>query len=518
MARRQAFVKWCVSNKVLASFPHRVSTPSGNGLLPRLILHAMPEKPDNRVLDKRRLTLSKLLRDVDSALSSRCGVAKGAKLIVAVSGGVDSMVLLHALDGLRRANQWRLVVAHVNHQLRGRSSEADERLVRKVASALAVPVAVGRVDVTGHAKRTGASIEMAARELRHRFLARVARRHHASAIALAHHADDQVELLLLRLKRGSSGAGLAGMQWKSPSPSDPTLNLVRPFLGTRRAEIMACAAAAKIPFREDASNALLDHERNRVRHRVIPALRKAFAADLAESIVRSMDVVGAEAEFVGDAAESWLRGEKSANFAKLAVAVQRRVIEKQLLRTGLSPEFALIERLRLGVGHVINAERGLRLMLSQEGTLLEVPERTLQPFATGEASICLADGAGDLEFDGCQIRWRVLKIGKGLFRRPQHRDGVEIFDADRIGETIHLRHWRPGDRFQPIGMPRAIKVQDLFVNQKVPRDQRRILTLAATKDGTHFWIEGLRISEVARLSADSRSMLRWEWRRTENTH
>ncbi len=426
------------------------------------------------------------------------------------------MVMLHLLHQLRTVNQWRLVVAHVNHQLRGRSSETDERLVRKVASALGLPVAVGRVDVTRHAKRTGSSIEMAARELRHRFLARVARRHRATAIALAHHADDQVELFFLRLKRGSSGAGLGGMKWKSPSPSDPTLNLVRPFLGTRRADIMACAAAAKIPFREDASNALLDHERNRVRHRVIPALRKEFADDLTESIVRSMDVVGEEAAFVGNAAESWLRGDRITNFAKLAAAVQRRVVEKQLLQNGLNPEFALIERLRLGAGDVIIGGRGLRLMLDSAGTLLQVPERGIQPFAKGEASICLTGGSGDLEFDGCQIHWRVSTIGKGPFHPPQHRDGVEVFDADRIGKTIHLRHWKAGDRFQPIGMPRAVKVQDLFVNEKIPRDQRRILTIAATENGTIFWIDGLRISEAARLSTDSRRMLRWEWRRTEN--
>ena len=163
-------------------------------------------------------------------MASRRLLPGGEKILVAVSGGADSMVLLHALHALAPLKRWQLRVAHFNHQLRGRASDADEKLVLRAAAKLKLPVVVGRADVKAAAREKRLSIEMAARRLRHEFLSQAARRQGIATIALAHHADDQVELFFLRLLRGTGGEGVAGMKWHSPSFVDKKIALVRPLL------------------------------------------------------------------------------------------------------------------------------------------------------------------------------------------------------------------------------------------------------------------------------------------------
>ena len=135
-----------------------------------------------------------LLQRVEQNISNRQLLKRGRPVLVAVSGGLDSMALLHALNAPAKKSRWKITVAHFNHQLRGRSSDADEKLVRKIAAAMKLPVVVGRADVKSFARKSKLSIEMAARKLRHKFFARAARERKIKTIALAHHADDQVEL------------------------------------------------------------------------------------------------------------------------------------------------------------------------------------------------------------------------------------------------------------------------------------------------------------------------------------
>ena len=293
---------------------------------------------------------------------------------MAVSGGVDSMVMLHLLARLSRRHGWRLAVAHFNHQLRGRSSDADERFVAQAAAALGLECHVGCGDVRALARRQRLSIEQAARSLRHRFLARMAKRFHFPTIALAHHADDQVELFFLRLFRGAGGEGLAGMKWRNPSPEDPTVELVRPLLALSKADLERLARRAKIAFREDASNRSTDILRNRIRHRLLPQLQREYQPAIASVVARMMDLAGAEAELVAATAQRWLARKAVSGFERLPVAVQRCCLKEQLVRAKLTPAFATIEALRreAGVAVAISPElavardAGGRLKLNSE--------------------------------------------------------------------------------------------------------------------------------------------------------
>ncbi|MGO8698527.1 MAG: tRNA lysidine(34) synthetase TilS [Limisphaerales bacterium] len=435
---------------------------------------------------------------------------KRAKILIAVSGGMDSMVLLHALAHLAPAQGWQLTVAHFNHRLRGRASEADERLVRQTARELKLPMVIGRADIHRAARKAGISLEMAGRERRHEFLARAARRLRIPVVALAHHADDQVELFFLRLLRGASGQGLAGMKWSNPSPSDPSILLVRPLLNQPKAALAKAARASAIPFSEDATNASLAFERNRIRHELIPLLRKKYEPALMETVPRLMELAGAEAEVVVALAQKWLQSRRRVGFAQLAVAVQRRVIQQQLFNLRQVPDFELIERLRATVGEpfAINAWQ----TISRDASGLLCLRKIAKPepaFSASHRRVVLR-AKGSTAFDGLNLAWKIQKTAGARFKPEPNR---EHFDADKIGGAISLRHWRPGDRFQPIGCSSPRKLQDLFVNRKLPRAWRREVMVAATSTGEIFWVEGLRIAEPFKLRSDTTRHLVWQWRR-----
>lgn len=418
------------------------------------------------------------------------------------------MVLLTMLAELAGETKTKFAVAHFNHQLRGRASDADEHFVQAAARRLKLRCEIGRGDVKRFAKEQGISIEMAGRQLRHEFLAKTARRLKCSVIATAHHADDQVELFFLRLLRAAGGEGLAGMKWSAVSPADARVRIGRPLLEVSRAELLEFAEKNKIRFREDASNASRDFLRNRIRHELLPLLRSQYQPGLDGAVRRLMDLVGAEAEAVRLAAEVWLQKEKSRSpWESLPAAVQRRVVQIQLRRLKIEPEFEWVESLRLEAGKLITVGAGLLAVRDENGIVrLVKPEQ--RTFRRGELRLNLKDG-GTVLFAGRKIRWN-FEEAKWLSLRKKPAQ-TEFFDADRIGSTVILRHWRPGDRFQPIGMKAAVKLQDWFTNQKIPAERRRELILATTAAGEIFWIEGLRIGERFKLASETRHGLIWRF-------
>ena len=465
--------------------------------------------------------MSDLRQRIDEAIQSRRLFRRGQKILVAVSGGLDSTVLLHILHTLVPANRWRLGVAHLNHSLRGRSSDADELLVRSVCEKLALPLFVERADVRSLAKEQKLSIEMAARKARHEFLARVATKKKISAIVLAHHADDQVELFFIRLLRGSGGEGLAGMKWRNAFPGAKGIEIVRPLLGETKSALREYAAANKIKFREDATNASLDILRNRIRHELLPLLRRNYQPALSKVVLRVMEIVGEEADLARLTAEDWLREARKSKpaglhqpFSKLPVAVQRHCLRMQLLAEGIAPEFDLIEKLRLKPDAAVSVdqiESSLRSISRDSAGV--VHWHTSEPIAFDEESrkVSLGGSAGRTKFNGIGIAWQTQsKTGMKL---PTRKPRTEYFDAELVRSKVILRHWRKGDRFQPIGMSAAVKLQDLFVNQKVPEALRHRLVVAETEKGHIFWVEGLRISERFQLTKGTKRRLQWQWSR-----
>lgn len=423
----------------------------------------------------------------------RLGFEKGP-MVVAVSGGLDSMALLHALATLRRKFSWELSVAHANHGLRGEESDRDAAFVEATAKELQLPFILSSLDVRSAAASTGESLEMAARRLRHAFLAQAAETAGARHIALAHHSDDQAELLLLRLLRGTGTEGLAGMMPRSPSPAMNGMTLLRPFLDFTRADLAEFAARHRIRFREDRTNADQTIPRNRVRHHLIPFLSSHYNPSLTHALRRLAEIAGTESDFLRAEADQWRRAGQPEEFASLHVALQRAIIRMEFWEHGLDADFETVERRRR------SRISGKQAKVPKSGAAAGVAPAPSPP-PPEPLPIRLAGRAGKATFDGVVIRWKIRS-------RPVPFDaGIEQFDADSVGPEILVRHRKSGDRFQPLGMPRPGRLQNIFINRRVPPADRGLRLVFQRVSGGLVWVEGLPPAEDAKVTAKSRRIL-----------
>ncbi len=276
------------------------------------------------------------------------------RYLIGVSGGRDSVALLHSLTNL---GYRRLIVCHLDHRLRGRFSAADAKFVEALAKKLKLQCDIGRVDVAALARRSRQSIETAGRNARYEFFARIARRRRCRTIFLGHHADDLAETFLLNLLRGAGPSGLAGIrQIASRRVDNVELTIVRPLLGITREEIDACLKAHRLKFRDDATNAGLSAVRNRVRHRIIPYIEKQLGRNVSRAIRRAALIAADEAEWADSMIDSQAAATRELLVKPLRSqprALQRRTIHRWLQNRGIVDlDFDTIER----VGSLIDPE------------------------------------------------------------------------------------------------------------------------------------------------------------------
>jgi tRNA(Ile)-lysidine synthetase-like protein len=243
---------------------------------------------------------------------------------------------------------------------------------------------------------------------------------------------------------------------------------------------------------------------------LLPALAKRFGVSSVNTILRTMALIGDESDYARAAAETWLDDRGQRPFETLHPAVQRHFVRQQLKRLGLPPKLDLIEQLRRPLRVPITAAPGFLVRRNADGTITRC-EINANSFRGETIEVALSN-RGKCAFSGISLAWSRLRTA-GLPKRLPARDGHECFDAMQIGERIQLRHWRPGDQFQPIGTTSPKKLQDLFTNMKIPRAGRRDLVLAETASGEIFWVEGLRISERFKVTPGTRTRLRWTWSR-----
>ena len=288
------------------------------------------------------------MRWIQINASSLRALSPGARYLIGVSGGRDSVALLHWLV---ECGYSKLIVCHLNHRLRGRSSRADAIFVQKLAAKYDVALALAAIDVRALAVRTKQSIEAAARDARYKFFARVAKRRRCRTIFLGHHADDLVETFLINLFRGAGPGGLSAMRGVSIRKIDNVkLRIVRPLLGVSREQIDDYVRKRRLKFREDASNKNLGPLRNRIRHRIIPEIEKQLGRNVRGTIWRAATVAAEEENFF-----EALLPDKLSKLTALAVkplrampiAVQRRMLH-EWLRARDVPDlsFDLVERVR----------------------------------------------------------------------------------------------------------------------------------------------------------------------------
>ena len=218
-----------------------------------------------------------------------------------------------------------------------------------------------------------------------------------------------------------------------------------------------------------------------------------------------MEIIGAESEFVGEIA----RTAEKRNFEKLSIPIQRRVLQIRLNEIGIAADFGLIESLRQSANQFVSIGANVSVARNELGEIKMWKQKLKPEFSANELMVYLSGRAGDVHFDGVKFNW---SFDNGSRRRSPHQKQIEFFDADKIGGKIILRHWRAGDRFHPIGLKLAAKLQDLFTNAKILRERRRNLIVAEVSGGEIFWVEGLRISENFKITLRTKRQLIWCWK------
>jgi tRNA(Ile)-lysidine synthase len=447
-------------------------------------------------------------------------ITRGERVLVAVSGGADSVALLAALRELaaRDGREWSLSVAHLNHGLRDQAGE-DEHFVRDLAGGWSLPCIVASRDVATEARRAGTGIEETARALRYHFLAEATGQFGASAVAVGHHADDNVETIVHRLARGTHLRGLAGI---APARMlGESVRLVRPLLGVGRKDVEDYCRRAGLAWREDHTNARTDFSRNFIRHELLPVMRDRLNPRLDEAVARLAAAAGeAEEYLLAVAAEVIEAASRPAGGGQAALDVetlraQPPIMRRYVLRLALERLGA--PQRSLGASHLHDlAElvcRGGAMSLPGElvaraegGTLIIGPQPSSEP--SGFATVCLAwPGSAELG-GGRRIDCRVEPIDRRRFElhcRGNER-GIEMIDADKVRWPLTLRPRRDGDSFRPLGRGGTQTVSDFLTNLKAPADLRARAVCVCDELGI-IYLAPLRIDQRVRVDGGTSRVL-----------
>jgi tRNA(Ile)-lysidine synthase len=427
---------------------------------------------------------------------------KSKRILLALSGGADSVALLHALVALRPRFNFELTATHLNHGLRGAESDRDEVFVRDLCAHIGVPLTVERA--SGLDQSQG-NIEERARIARHQFLKATANRIGADYIALAHQGDDQAETVLMRLLRGAGVTGLGAMAAVADG------GLIRPLLEVRRGAILKYLSEIGATFVEDSTNTSLRHERNRVRHRLMPLLEAKFAPGLGGRLIdlaaEMRDVDDLLGMLAGLALTECSNDDGSLNIDRfkllhpaIAAATLRHFLAVRIgsLRRFERAHFEALRRLcmtgppngRIVLPHDWLARRvyGKLIIMKGEGLKQDVAQSfevplTLEGVTVVEAALTV---------------FRSAVVPRAEVRMP--RDAFEaVFDVCGVRTGLSVRNFDPGDRIAPLGVDGSRKVKEVFIDSKIPAQQRRRFPVVLL-DGKVAWLPGLVRSNIALMT------------------
>ncbi|MFQ5736851.1 MAG: tRNA lysidine(34) synthetase TilS [Thermodesulfobacteriota bacterium] len=456
-----------------------------------------------------------ILKTVTETVRAHAMLKRGDVVLAAVSGGADSVVMLRMLCALMASLDLRVVVFHLNHNLRGPEAARDAAFVRRQAKRLGLAY-------EGRKLRAGelgdGSPQEAAREARYRHLLDAAAKHGAARIALGHTLDDQAETVLLRLIKGTGG-GISGI----PPKRGP---FIRPLIEVSRADIEAYAAANRLSYVTDSTNLTTKYLRNDIRLNLIPYLKERYNPNIAASLARLSSILRADSEFLDAGAEAAFadvavsKGRCSvvldrARLARLHAAIKARVIMKSVwFLTGESDIYSAhimasikaVESRRPNVS--VDLPGGVRLVREYDRVVI-----TTAPASTPRAyDVALkAPGTTVIKEAGYTFKAGVLRKRPATLA-PGAR--AAYFDADAFagGGIYHFRPMEPGDRMVPLGMKGSKKLKEIFIERKVPRSERSTIPLLCSGD-TVVWAVGVRQSETLKVGPRTKRILRIEFKR-----
>ncbi|MFB3885728.1 MAG: tRNA lysidine(34) synthetase TilS [Thermodesulfobacteriota bacterium] len=459
-----------------------------------------------------------LLQRVKRTIDRYHLLSQGDRLVVGVSGGADSMVLIHLLNAYRPAFDLSLVVAHINHGLRPTESEKEAELVQKESDRLGLTFEYGQFSVREFQRNEKLSLQEAARELRFRFFEVLLQKHGANKIALGHNADDQVETVLLRFMRGSGSRGLKGML---PIREG---KVIRPLLEVWRKEIECFAEEKRIPYLLDSSNLKEDYFRNRLRLALIPLIEKEYQPNFKKIVLKTSAIFREENAHLESetekAYEKIVREDRAVlsfkfpDYQSLHPAIQWRVIRVMLDKMGHG-ELVSAERKGSEVGricrklyqpspsflmrlsHGISLEKRYDLVSLRRGWTKPVPPFEVELLSPGRNYIEEIEREIVIEEAGKEDKT------EALYGLPE----VALLDYQTLRFPLRVRNLRPGDRFQPLGVKGTQKLKEFFIDHKVPKYERPGIPLLMSGEMI-AWVVGYRIDERVKVTEKTQKVLK----------
>ena len=474
----------------------------------------------------------KILSTVRETIAAYRMFSEGDSVLVAVSGGPDSVTLAHVLLTLAKDYSLRLGLAHLNHCLRKEAADKDADCVADFAARQNLACFIEKKDVSALRRVSHLSLEEAARKARYDFYDRIAAEHGFTKIALGHHSNDNAELLLMNLLRGSGPLGLSGI---SPVRSG---KIVRPLIHLKRSEIIAYTAEKKLPYVTDASNADLTYRRNRIRHQLIPELENKYNPRIVDTLNRLTVILRDEEQWIEDSLEPVykrcvaVKGAETvildlAGFGKLAVAVQRRLlrkaifaVKKNLRRISLLHIDAVLTLMATGpVNGRLNLPERIRVQRDDatltitkiskaKFTRIDKVAKPARPSPIAYQYLISSSGTISIQEANASVKFSEVRLDELPDFKNVDRNSA-FFDLDYLQFPLIIRNIRPGDRFSPLGVNGTQTIRNYFINHKIPVSERNRYPVLVSADKI-IWLVGHRIDNCVKVGARTRRILKAE--------
>jgi tRNA(Ile)-lysidine synthase len=450
-------------------------------------------------------------------------VKGGEKIVVAVSGGPDSVCLLHILYRLRKELDIKLHIAHLNHQLRGAESDADADYVKELARRWKIPAAIESADVRAYRKKHRLTLEEAAREVRYGFLAAAAQKAGAEKVAAGHTASDNAETVLMHIIRGSGLKGLRGLLPDTVVKTcNANLRVIRPLLGLHREETESYCLEHQLKPRTDSTNLKLEPFRNKVRRLLLPELRK-YNPQVDEALLRTARTAAGDLAFLETEARRVFKeiarpGVDSFTLDKKGFIALHPAIRRQVLRLAIESLLGSLKDIEAGhiedimsalkkpAGKTIGLPFGLNFSIDYKNYVLAAETAPACPLPALDKEFLL-NIPGKTASSGWAINASIIippgKITEGGY--------TAYFDAAAAGKKMTVRRCLPGDRFQPLGMAREKKLNRFMIDARIPRAWRKRIPIVCA-GGQILWVVGYRMDARFKVTPDTKKVLRLEFR------
>jgi tRNA(Ile)-lysidine synthase len=457
--------------------------------------------------------MTHFLKNIEQVLKEL--IATGDKVLVGVSGGADSIALLHVLHRFSQVQNYSLIVAHINHMARGKDSDADARFVESVAEELKLPFHLKKIDVGIERLKLKTSFQDAARIIRYQFFEETLQSVGGNRVVLGHTADDQVETILINIVRGTGLKGLAGI----PQVRDC---IIRPFLKFYRKDLDIYLKENDFSFREDSSNSDKKYLRNRIRHELIPHL-ETYNPSIKKCLQEMSEITREDDSLLSQTTTNIFKqkldtdNEKKItwdieDFQSYPIALRHRLVREifchisgdmqaitshhvqQVIKLFNSPK----------VGKVINIPRGVSVTCSYESVLFS---KIADGIYENEPLVTQIAIPGTTELEGPIRRFKTQIIADKLRVSSLESGRQAFFDLEKTGFGIQARFFRAGDRFCPLGMTGSKKLKSFFIDQKVPQSMRPHIPILTNADDDIIWVYGQRISHPYRVTDNTEKVL-----------